>query len=237
MKSLAYYMTLPFRLEISGRDDGKGYCASYPDIPACTAFGATVNEAIVNVDKVKQKWFEDAITANVDIPAPQNDIMQKPASSKKKKSTKPISPDEYAPIDTFFPADKPIHVAVYIRAKVVNNGLRSPLELQECLYRDIVGRHSNWELMGIYTDEGAGSSLRNRPQLDRLLCDCKTGTIDVIITKDSARITPVVSDCMRVVYQLARMRHPVAVYFESDKLLTLSSSKKQLTTTEGELHQ
>lgn len=222
MKSLTYYMALPFRLEICGRVDSNGYSACYPDIPNCSASGKTVQEAIENVNAIKQKWFEDAISADIDIPTPRADGTQKSNATKKRKH-RAVQPDEYAPIDAFFPDDKPIRVAVYIRAKVVNNGLRSPLDLQECLYRDIVGRHANWELIGLYSDEGSGSTFKNRPQFDKLLMDCKAGKIDVIITKDAARITRVVSDCREVVYQLARMRHPVAVYFESDKLLTLNA--------------
>ena len=48
MKTIEYYMKLPYKLEIFPDPDEGGYVASYPDLPGCLTMGETIEDAIRN---------------------------------------------------------------------------------------------------------------------------------------------------------------------------------------------
>ena len=52
--------------------EDKAYLAMIPDLPGCAADGATVEEAIKNLDVVAQEWIETAKELNRRIPEPVN---------------------------------------------------------------------------------------------------------------------------------------------------------------------
>lgn len=82
--------------------------------------------------------------------------------------------------------------------------------------------HQNWELAGIYLDEGTRSTFR--PGLDRLIQACECGQIDVILTKNLSRISKNFADSIQLVKKLANLPQPVGVYLEAEKILSLSTS-------------
>ena len=52
-------------------DDDKGYIADIPDLPGCSAFGNTPEEAVKELTLVKIAWIETAKAENIDIPEPR----------------------------------------------------------------------------------------------------------------------------------------------------------------------
>jgi len=51
-------------------DDG-GYIADVPDLDACSAFGATAEEALAEVEIAKEAWIATARELGRPIPAPR----------------------------------------------------------------------------------------------------------------------------------------------------------------------
>ena len=51
-------------------EDG-GYIAEIPDLDACSAFGATADEALAEVAKAKKAWLAAARDARKPIPEPR----------------------------------------------------------------------------------------------------------------------------------------------------------------------
>lgn len=45
MKTIEYYMSLPYKLKIIPDLDEGGYVASYPELPGCITVGETVESA------------------------------------------------------------------------------------------------------------------------------------------------------------------------------------------------
>ena len=54
MKTINYYMTLPYRLEIVPDPDEGGYVASYPDLPGCITAGDTMEKTLTNAKDAKK---------------------------------------------------------------------------------------------------------------------------------------------------------------------------------------
>ena len=126
-----------------------------------------------------------------------------------------VDPENYE----FIPAKKPIdyydndirqRVAVYARVSTDNVQQTSSYELQKKYYEDFVVHHPNWTLVKIYADEGiSGTSLAHRDEFNSMIADCRSGKIDMIITKSVSRFARNVVDCISMVRMLAELWQPL----------------------------
>lgn len=69
-KDLAYYMSLPYKVEIYPEPDGSGYTAEIPDLPGCLTCAETLPELFEMIEDAKRGWFEVALKRGVRIPEP-----------------------------------------------------------------------------------------------------------------------------------------------------------------------
>ena len=60
-----------YHINIFFSEEDGGYIADIPDLKSCSAFGATPEEALVEVEKAKEAWLEVARSTNRPIPPPQ----------------------------------------------------------------------------------------------------------------------------------------------------------------------
>ena len=70
MKSIDYYMSLPYRLEIIPDLDEGGYVARYPELPGCITIGETLESVTENAVEAKKEWLEAALEDNLEIAEP-----------------------------------------------------------------------------------------------------------------------------------------------------------------------
>ena len=158
-----------------------------------------------------------------------------------------VDPENYE----FIPAKKPIdyydndirqRVAVYARVSTDNVQQTSSYELQKKYYEDFVVHHPNWTLVKIYADEGiSGTSLAHRDEFNSMIADCRSGKIDMIITKSVSRFARNVVDCIGMVRMLAELPSPVGVFFESECIFSLKDDSQmalsfQATMAQEESH-
>ena len=47
-----------YHINIFWSDEDGGYIADIPDLEACSAFGATPQEALVELERAKEAWIE-----------------------------------------------------------------------------------------------------------------------------------------------------------------------------------
>jgi predicted RNase H-like HicB family nuclease len=60
-----------YHINIFYSEEDGGYIADIPDLEVCSAFGATPEEALAQVEKAKQLWLETAKAAGKPIPPPR----------------------------------------------------------------------------------------------------------------------------------------------------------------------
>lgn len=60
-----------YHISIFWSDEDGGYIADIPDLEACSAFGATAEEALAEVEKAREAWLEVARTEGKPIPLPR----------------------------------------------------------------------------------------------------------------------------------------------------------------------
>lgn len=124
----------------------------------------------------------------------------------------------------FYNDQGPRRVAVYVRVSTDSLQQTSSYELQKNYYENFVRDHANWSLVEIYADEGiTGTSLSHRDAFNQMIADCKSGQIDMIITKSVSRFSRNIVDCISTVRDLAALKPPVGVYFETEHLFTLDA--------------
>ena len=68
MKTLEYYMSLPYKLEIIPDSDEGGYVASYPELRGCITVGDSLTAAAANAEDAKREWILAALEEGIEIP-------------------------------------------------------------------------------------------------------------------------------------------------------------------------
>jgi len=72
MKTIDYYLNLPYKLEIVPDIDEGGYAAKFPELPGCISVGETLESAINNANDAKREWITAALEEGVTIPEPSS---------------------------------------------------------------------------------------------------------------------------------------------------------------------
>ena len=72
-KTIEYYMSLPYRLEIVPDTEEGGYGARYPELPGCITCADTPEAVITEALDTKRAWLEAALEEGLDIPEPLKD--------------------------------------------------------------------------------------------------------------------------------------------------------------------
>lgn len=137
---------------------------------------------------------------------------------------------------TFIPArgkvsiyddSRSLRVCAYCRVSTDNDAQLSSYELQKKHYESVVGEHPTWDLKRIYADEGiSGTSLKHRDEFNAMIAACRRGEYDLIVTKSVSRFARNLVDCISLIRELRNQVPPVGVYFETDKLYTLSEESE-----------
>lgn len=60
-----------YHINIFYSEEDSGYVADIPDLAACSAFGDTPEEALMEVEKAKKAWLAAARKAGKPIPPPR----------------------------------------------------------------------------------------------------------------------------------------------------------------------
>jgi len=149
---------------------------------------------------------------------------------------KGVNPDELdiipaIPQVNFYEDKNEKRVAVYARVSTDDPRQTSSYELQKNHYIDIVNKHIGWKLADIYADEGiSGTSLNHRDSFIRMINDCRAGKIDLIVTKSVARFARNTLDCIGYARELAKLKPPVGILFETENIYTLNSNSEMSLT-------
>lgn len=122
-------------------------------------------------------------------------------------------------------------VGPYCRVSTLSEQQETSYEQQKLHYQEYVERHPGWELVDIYADHGiSATSTKRRKAFNRLIEDCKSGAVTYIITKQVSRFARNTADCVKICRELKQLDPPVAVYFETEGLNTLSKNSEMYLT-------
>ncbi len=72
-KTIDYYLSLPYRIEIIPDTAEGGYTACFPDLPGCITCSETMDGIIQNAQDAKKAWLEAALAEGIEISEPSED--------------------------------------------------------------------------------------------------------------------------------------------------------------------
>ena len=128
-----------------------------------------------------------------------------------------------------FAADAPKkkRVAAYCRVSSGKDAMLHSLSAQISYYSDYIQKHG-WEYAGVYADEALTGTKDNRENFQRLLSECRKGTIQMLITKSISRFARNTVTLLETVRELKTLG--VDVYFEEQNIHTMSADGELMLT-------
>lgn len=91
-------------------------------------------------------------------------------------------------------------------------------------FTDTIDLCPNWTLVDFYVDNGSTApSMDKSPGWIRLLEDCMSGSVDLIITQKVTNLSRKLTETILCSRLLAAQPHPIGIYFVSEDLFTLAS--------------
>ncbi|MCI8483682.1 MAG: recombinase family protein [Lachnospiraceae bacterium] len=125
--------------------------------------------------------------------------------------------------------EKKIRVAAYCRVSKDIELQQTSLDTQMASYQKLIQEHPDWELAGIYADQGqTGTNASKRIEFQRMIDDAKSGKVDLILAKSISRFARNTVDALQYTRELKEMG--VGVYFEKERINTLSATSEMLLT-------
>ena len=115
---------------------------------------------------------------------------------------------------------KPLRVAAYCRVSTDRDDQANSFESQQRYFREYIARRPDWELAGIFADEGlSGTSTKKRLAFQRMIAGARAGLLDLIVTKEISRFA---RNTLDSIYYTRELKHlGVGVLFLNDNLYTL----------------
>ena len=128
-----------------------------------------------------------------------------------------------------FAADAPKkkRVAAYCRVSSGKDAMLHSLSAQVSYYSDYIQKHG-WEYAGVYADEALTGTKDNRENFQRLLTECRKGTVQMVITKSISRFARNTVTLLETVRELKALG--VDVYFEEQNIHTMSADGELMLT-------
>jgi len=114
-----------------------------------------------------------------------------------------------------------LKVAAYCRVSTDFEDQLNSYKSQVRYYTDLINQNPEWQMVDVYADEGiTGTSVGKRDEFQRMIQDCMTDKINLIITKSISRFARNTLDTLKYVRMLKERN--IAVMFEDEKINTLT---------------
>lgn len=127
-------------------------------------------------------------------------------------------------------------VAAYARVSTDSDEQKTSYDAQVDYYTKYIKEKSDWEFVGIYTDEGiSATNTKHRDGFNRMIADALDGKIDLIVTKSVSRFARNTVDSLTTIRKLKEKG--IEVYFQKENIYTLDSKGELLLTIMSSLSQ
>lgn len=124
--------------------------------------------------------------------------------------------------------EQPKKVAAYARVSTGKDAMLHSLSSQVSYYSKLIQEHEGWLYAGVYSDEALTGTKESRDGFQKLLSDCRTGNVNMIITKSISRFARNTVTLLETVRELKALE--VDVFFEEQNIHTISSEGELMLT-------
>ena len=122
-------------------------------------------------------------------------------------------------------ADGKIKYAIYART-ASSDKITVELTQERIKCQSISLQEKNQNLVGVYFDQGVSGAEYRRPELQRLLDDCRLGKVDFIVTKSFSCLARDMAVFWKIVKELRSLN--VDLYFEQEDIRMQSEDGKSI---------
>ncbi len=124
----------------------------------------------------------------------------------------------------------------YCRVSTESDEQATSYEAQISHYTNYINSNPEWELAGIFADDGiSGTNTKKREEFNRMIECCMEGEIDMVITKSISRFARNTLDCLQYIRQLKDKNIPI--FFEKENINTLDAKGEVMITIMASLAQ
>lgn len=123
---------------------------------------------------------------------------------------------------------KKTRVAAYARVSVESEMSHHSLSNQVETYKQMIANRPDWEFAGIYADEALTGTKANRPGFQKLMKDCQSHLIDMVIVKSISRFARNTVDLLNTTRSLKDLG--INVRFENEHIDSISNEGELLMT-------
>jgi len=124
---------------------------------------------------------------------------------------------------------QPLRVAAYCRVSTDEDEQLTSYESQIQYFTQLIEANPNWEMAGVYADEGiTGTSTKRRTEFLKLMAMCRRGRVDLILTKSVSRFARNTVDCLK--YARLLKGRGIGIIFEKENINTLELSGELMLT-------
>ena len=117
----------------------------------------------------------------------------------------------------------PFKIGVYIRYYNQTKH-KNYIEKHVAQFKDDIALCPQWTLVDFYIDQGMNAPrMENAKEWCRLLGDCFTGKVDLIVTQKVSSVSNDADELSFLARTLAAQNNPVGIYFISEDIFTLAS--------------
>ena len=125
--------------------------------------------------------------------------------------------------------ERRLKVAAYCRVSTDQEEQESSYEAQISYYTEKIGKNAEWEMAGIFADEGiTGTQAKKRPEFMKMIRLCRQRKIDMILTKSLSRFARNTVDSLKYIRDLKALG--IAVVFEKENINTLETDTEMMLT-------
>lgn len=129
-----------------------------------------------------------------------------------------------------------LRMAAYCRVSTNQEEQLLSYENQLNYYTGYINNNPLYQFAGIYADEGiSGTNTKKRDEFNKMIADCRSGKIDMIITKSISRFARNTLDCLNYVRELKDLG--IGIIFEKENINTLDAKGEVLLTILSSLAQ
>lgn len=119
-------------------------------------------------------------------------------------------------------------VGAYCRVSSTIAPQMASLANQISYFVKMIPNQPGWRLSDIYTDVKSGDTMSSRPELQRLLTDCRQGALDVVIVKNISRLSRDTVELLTLVREMRNLG--IEVVFDQEMLSTAEEKGELILT-------
>lgn len=123
---------------------------------------------------------------------------------------------------------KVVRVCAYTRVSSGKDAMLHSLSAQVSYYSNLIQGHKGWLYCGVYSDEAITGTKETRAGFQQMLNDCRSGKIDLVITKSISRFARNTVTLLEAVRELKGLG--IDIFFEEQNIHTMSADGELLLT-------